>query len=105
MFETLTPFARTSISIPLIPTVSSVGLSIVKSNSTITSFGDTIEEAIADKEIDLVSITSPDDTHFNYAKMALEAGKHILVEKPFTSTVEEAEILFKLAEKKNKKSI
>lgn len=62
-----------------------------------------IEEAVADKEIDLVSITSPDDTHFIYAKMALEAGKHILVEKPFTSTIEEAEILFELAEKKNKK--
>jgi predicted dehydrogenase len=62
-----------------------------------------IEDAVADKEIDLVSITSPDDTHFNYAKMALEAGKHILVEKPFTSTVEEAKILFELAEKKNKK--
>lgn len=61
------------------------------------------EEAVADKEIDFVSITSPDDTHFIYAKMALEAGKHILVEKPFTSTVEEAEILFNLAEQKNKK--
>lgn len=61
------------------------------------------EEAFADKEIDFVSITSPDDTHFIYAKMALEAGKHILVEKPFTSTVEEAEILFNLAEQKNKK--
>lgn len=63
-----------------------------------------IEEAVADKEIDLVSITSPDDTHFIYAKMALEAGKHILVEKPFTSTIEEAEILFELAEKRIKKS-
>jgi predicted dehydrogenase len=62
-----------------------------------------IDEAIADKEIDLVSITSPDDTHFSYAKMALEANKHVLVEKPFTSTPEEATTLFELAEKLNKK--
>jgi len=63
----------------------------------------TVEEAITDKEIDLVSITSPDDTHYSYAKLALEAGKHILVEKPFTSTVDEAETLYELAEKLNKK--
>lgn len=63
----------------------------------------TIEEAIEDPSIDLVSITTPDETHFPYSKMALEAGKHILVEKPFTSTYEEAQFIFSLAKKVNKK--
>jgi len=62
-----------------------------------------IEDAIKDPEIDLVSITTPDETHFPYSKMALEAGKHVLVEKPFTSTPEEAQQLFALAKKVNKK--
>ncbi|MEY3322876.1 MAG: hypothetical protein RLZZ417_2459 [Bacteroidota bacterium] len=63
----------------------------------------TFEEALEDSEIDLVSITTPDETHFTYSKMALESGKHILVEKPFTSTPEEAQILFNLAKNVNKK--
>jgi predicted dehydrogenase len=61
------------------------------------------EEAIEDTSIDLVSITTPDETHFPFSKMALESGKHILVEKPFTSTPEEALQLFSLAKKVNKK--
>jgi predicted dehydrogenase len=61
------------------------------------------EEAVRDPEIDLISITTPDETHFPYSKMALAAGKHVLVEKPFTSTREEAETLFSLAKETNKK--
>lgn len=61
------------------------------------------EEAIEDPSIDLVSITTPDETHFPFSKMALESGKHILVEKPFTSSPEEALQLFSLAKKVNKK--
>ena len=46
----------------------------------------TIEAVLADPSIDLVVITSPNTTHFPYAKAALEAGKHVVVEKPFTNT-------------------
>ena len=61
-----------------------------------------LDEVLADTEIDLVSICSPSLTHFDYAKRALLAGKHVLVEKPFTATVEEAEELILLAKKNGK---
>jgi len=63
----------------------------------------TIEETIADESIDLIVINTPNFTHFDYAKKSLLAGKHILVEKPFTATVAEATELFDLAEKVGKK--
>lgn len=54
-------------------------------------------------DIDIVVIATPVDTHYSLAKKALENGKHIWVEKPFTSTSEEAEELIELAERKNLK--
>ena len=61
-----------------------------------------LTEVLADTEIDLVSICTPSHTHFDYAKQCLLAGKHVLVEKPFTATVAEAEELIDLAEKQKK---
>ncbi len=61
-----------------------------------------IEEVITDEEIDLISICSPNDTHYNYAKLALLAGKHVMVEKPFTVTSIEAEELISLAHDKKR---
>ena len=61
-----------------------------------------VEEIIADKRIDLVSICSPNDTHFTYAKQCLLAGKHIMVEKPFTVSSKEAEELIVLAKQQKK---
>jgi scyllo-inositol 2-dehydrogenase (NADP+) len=61
-----------------------------------------IEEVLVDKTIDLVSICSPNETHFAYTKLALHAGKHVLVEKPFTATSKEAEELILLAKAQNK---
>jgi predicted dehydrogenase len=59
------------------------------------------DDVILDPEIDLVAIITPVFTHYTFAKKALEAGKHIFVEKPFTSTSAEAEELIELAAKKN----
>lgn len=42
------------------------------------------------QDIDLVVITTPNETHFPYAAKALEAGKYVVLEKPFTNTSEEA---------------
>ncbi len=53
--------------------------------------------------MDAVAIVTPVFTHFELGKKALEAGKSIFVEKPFTYTVAEAEELVNLAEKKNLK--
>ncbi len=57
----------------------------------------TIDEVINDDAIDLVVITTPNDTHFPYTKMALEAGKHVVLEKPFANTTTEAKALVEIA--------
>jgi predicted dehydrogenase len=62
-----------------------------------------IDELINNPEIDAVAIVTPVFTHFEIAKKALENGKSIFVEKPFTYTVAEAEQLVNLAEKKKLK--
>jgi len=58
------------------------------------------EEIINDPEIDAVIIATPVFTHFPLAKNALSKGKHVLIEKPMTASVAEAEILIDLAEQK-----
>jgi predicted dehydrogenase len=60
----------------------------------------TAEEIINDNEIDAVVIATPVFTHFAIAKKALEMGKHILIEKPMTGSVAEAEELINLASAK-----
>ena len=59
------------------------------------------EELLADKDIELIVVNTPVQTHFEHAKAALNAGKHVIVEKPFTVTAEEAQILDDLAKEKN----
>src|SRR5580765_6239063 len=54
-------------------------------------------------KIDLVAVVTPVWTHYELAKAALENGKHVFVEKPFTSNTAQAEELIELAEKKNLK--
>ena len=58
---------------------------------------------LADENIELVIVNTPSITHFEFAKQVILAGKHLVVEKPFTPTVEEAELLIELAEQKNVK--
>ena len=55
------------------------------------------EDAFALPEIDLVVIATPNIAHFDLASKALNAGKHVVVDKPFTNTVAEAMELIKLA--------
>lgn len=50
-----------------------------------------------DPNIDLIVIPTPNDTHFPLAKAALEAGKHVVVDKPFTVTLSQARELEALA--------
>lgn len=56
------------------------------------------EEFLA--HVDAIYIASPHETHYGYAKMAIEHGKHVLCEKPLTFTVERANELYALAAKK-----
>ncbi len=57
-------------------------------------------DVLSATDIDVVAVVTPVWTHFDLALEALNNGKHVFVEKPFTSTVEQAEQLIELAEKK-----
>ncbi|MFT3825384.1 MAG: Gfo/Idh/MocA family oxidoreductase [Chitinophagaceae bacterium] len=63
----------------------------------------TLEEILADEAVELVVVNTPNASHFEYAKKALLAGKHVVVEKPFTVTVQEATELAMLAEQQQRK--
>jgi len=58
-------------------------------------------EVLESPDIDAVAIVTPVWTHYELARTALENGKHVFVEKPFTSTVRQAEELVELADRKN----
>jgi predicted dehydrogenase len=58
-------------------------------------------ELLTATNVDLIAVVTPVWTHYELAKAALENGKHIFVEKPFTSTAQEAEELIELAERKS----
>jgi scyllo-inositol 2-dehydrogenase (NADP+) len=59
-----------------------------------------LDDLLADPGIELVVVNTPNYTHFDYTRRALEAGKNVIVEKPFTVTVAEGEELLALAEEK-----
>ena len=61
------------------------------------------DEVISSPEIDVIAIVSPVWTHYELTKKALENGKHVFVEKPFTSTAAQGEELVNLAQQKNLK--
>ncbi|HEY6330913.1 MAG TPA: oxidoreductase [Blastocatellia bacterium] len=52
---------------------------------------------VSDNEVQLVVVGTPTNTHFDLARQALAAGKHVVVEKPFTSSSAEADQLIRLA--------
>lgn len=62
----------------------------------------TVNEIAQDPEIEVAVVNTPNPTHYEFAKLMLEAGKHVVVEKPFTNTVSEANDLIALAKKKGK---
>jgi scyllo-inositol 2-dehydrogenase (NADP+) len=62
----------------------------------VRSFG----EMLANRAIELIVVTTPNATHFELAKKALERGKHVVIDKPFTATSEEALELGQLAKSK-----
>jgi predicted dehydrogenase len=58
-------------------------------------------ELLRSPDIDAIAVVTPVWTHFDLAKTALENGKHVFVEKPFTATSSQAETLIELASQKN----
>lgn len=77
-------------------------LTAVKSLYPNIEVSSSVEELWNDNSIDAVVIATPVFTHFELAKSALIAGKHVLIEKPMTDTVAHALELIELAEKHNK---
>ena len=57
-------------------------------------------EMMTDSEVEAVYIATPNNFHYENCRMCLEAGKHVLCEKPFTLSTEQAQELFDLAEEK-----
>ncbi|SHJ04782.1 Gfo/Idh/MocA family protein [Aquimarina spongiae] len=76
-----------------------------QANAIAKEFGyhlfNSIEELI--EAVDVVDIVTPTFAHFDVAKQAIEAGKHVFIEKPITNTVAEAEELIRLANQNNVK--
>ena len=66
--------------------------------STVRASG-SLEEVLADPEVHAVAVATPARTHLGVAKQALEAGKHVLVEKPLAATYEEGVELVELADR------
>ena len=62
---------------------------------------DDVERVFSDPDIDAVVIATPVKSHFDLSIKALEAGKHILVEKPMGTTVDEVKEIGRLADEKN----
>jgi predicted dehydrogenase len=82
---------------PLIQAVDGLELATI-----IRSRKDDVAPAFQDKAINLVVIATPNSSHFELAQRALEAGKHVVVDKPFTVTSVEATNLIALAHDRNR---
>lgn len=65
-----------------------------------TTYTTNLADIYSDPEIQLLVITTPNNTHYQLAKEALEHGKNVLLEKPFTETLVQAQELFQLAKDK-----
>ena len=57
----------------------------------------TLDEMLSDKSINLCVVATPNDSHYSYTKACLQAGRDVVVDKPFTPTMAEAEQLVRLA--------
>jgi predicted dehydrogenase len=77
-----------------------VRLSSIQTKYPYVEISTNADEVLDDPSIDAVAIATPISTHFGLAKRALEAGKHVFVEKPITSRAAEAEILCEEAERR-----
>jgi len=93
---------------PLIQSVAGLQLTIVGSSKRETVLADlpgvtvcsNMEEVATHSEVDLLVIASPNESHYPLAAAALHAGKHVVVDKPFTVKLADARSLVQLAEER-----
>ena len=67
----------------------------------VTTIYTDLDALYADESVEIVYIASPNSLHFEHAYRALEHGKHVICEKPFSSTLQETDTLISLAKQKN----
>jgi predicted dehydrogenase len=103
-------FAGKTFHAPLIDSAAGLRLAVVVSSDAekvrkdvpgVTVFGSP-DAAFANPEIDLIVVATPNRTHFDLAQRALQAGKHVVVDKPFTIYSSEAQQLIDLAKKQER---
>jgi scyllo-inositol 2-dehydrogenase (NADP+) len=82
---------------PLIRSCERLELAAIQTSREAPDRVDSFDELLA--ACDLVVIASPNQTHFPLANQALEAGKHVVIDKPFTVTVDEADALIATSER------
>jgi predicted dehydrogenase len=101
-------FAGKTFHAPLIAAVEGMALRAVASSDSskvkkdfpdVTVFADP-KAMIADKDIALIVVATPNDSHAPLAQAALEAGKHVVIDKPFALDLKEARALMRLAQSK-----
>lgn len=63
---------------------------------------DSVEQLLADDEIELIVVNTPNNTHYDLATLALKAGKHVLIEKPVADSAIETKALFDLGRAQNR---
>jgi scyllo-inositol 2-dehydrogenase (NADP+) len=61
-----------------------------------------LDELLAMKSVSLIAIATPNETHFPFVKKCLEAGRHVVVDKPFTTTLAEARELVEIARRNDR---
>ncbi|MBT9586814.1 Gfo/Idh/MocA family oxidoreductase [bacterium] len=61
-----------------------------------------LEEVLADPKVDAVCVATPSNTHFELAKLILESGRHVLVEKPLCDSSDKVEQLIEIAERRGR---
>lgn len=61
-----------------------------------------LEEVLADPKVDAVCVATPSNTHFDLAKLILESGRHVLVEKPLCDSSDKVEQLIEIAERRGR---
>ena len=95
---------------PLIRSVAGLQLTVVGSSKRETVLTDLpgvivcsdLEEVVSHAEVDLLVIATPNESHYPLAAAALQAGKHVVVDKPFTVRLADARSLVDLAEERGK---
>ena len=93
------PFISTTTGLQLkkIMTSNPKNIALAQSEYPEAEITDSYEEIIADKNIDAIVLAIPNHLHFPYAQQAIQQHKHVIIEKPFTISVEEADELIQLA--------